>query len=47
MLAVLIAARLLGWPQWRGWAAVAGLWLAAIAVLALSPESAAARLSRR
>ncbi|WP_371824706.1 ThiF family adenylyltransferase [Paracoccus sp. MA] len=44
MLAVLVAARLLGWPDWRGWAGVAALWLAAIAALVLAPGSAAARL---
>ncbi len=45
MLAMLVAARLLGWPEWRGWAGVAALWLAAIAALVLAPGSAAARLS--
>ncbi len=44
MLAVLVAARLLGWPEWRGWAGVAALWLAAIAALALAPGSTVARL---
>ncbi|SFX50398.1 Molybdopterin or thiamine biosynthesis adenylyltransferase [Paracoccus pantotrophus] len=44
MLAVLVAARLLGWPEWRGWAGVAALWLAAIAALVLAPGSALARL---
>jgi len=44
MAAVLVAARLLGWPAWRGWAGVAALWLAAIAALVLAPGSALARL---
>jgi len=44
MAALLVAGRLLGWPARRGWAAVAALWLAAIAVLALMPQSALARL---
>src|SRR5690606_4908290 len=44
MAALLVAGRLVGWPGRRGWAAVAALWLAAIAVLALMPQSALARL---
>lgn len=44
MLAVLVAARLLGWPAWRGWAGVAALWLAAVAALVLAPGSGVAHL---
>lgn len=44
MLAWLLAARLLGWPPWRGWAGVAALWLLATGVLLLAPDSGAARL---
>lgn len=44
MLAVLVAARLLGWPTWRGWAGVGLLWLMSLAALLLAPGSGAARL---
>ncbi|MDS9467279.1 molybdopterin-synthase adenylyltransferase MoeB [Paracoccus sp. MBLB3053] len=45
MAAVLVAGAVFGMPRHRIWAAIGGLWLAALAVLFISPGSWAARLA--
>lgn len=44
MAAALVAGRLLGWPAWRGWLLVTLLWVLAITLVLLAPQTAIARV---